>query len=92
MFDVAHKQACPDLSNQCCTVVIAWKVLGGHTTVDPNERNACCRKLGDKYQFPGIPGVHCNTFGQVTELEWGKKYLSGYIPSFMRYLADLEKL
>ena len=84
--------ACTDLSNQCCDVVGIWKSLGGNTTVDPNWRNACCKKLGDTYQPNGIPGVICTADGKVTELRWGGKNLTGDFDHFFGNLVDLEKL
>ncbi len=92
ILDVAHQNACPDFSNQCCTVAVAWKAFGGKTNIVPEHRTACCMKLGDTLQYSGIPGVICTADGKVTELNWDKSLLHGSIPNAIGYLADLEKL
>jgi hypothetical protein len=81
-----------DPSNQCCIVATTWTVFGGEKLADQNKPKACCSTLGNKTQPSGIEGVDCNPDGKVTRINWSNKNLTGYIPTTIGKLVNLNVL
>ena len=85
---------CTSSSTDCCWVTRFWQLMGKRPLVDYTKQKACCSVLTSAYwqALPGIKGVSCNDYGNVTQIFWSGLSLKGRIPDRVGMLKNLEGL
>ena len=69
--------------------------MGRTTSVNPNNRTACCSEIDGRPQTSGIPVVRCRSSGTVTLvtlINWDSKSLNGSIPAELGNLTSLWRV
>jgi hypothetical protein len=79
------------INSQCCVVAKIWQKMA-NKLITGTTATSCCSILGSATQSAGIPGVNCSSEGNVRQIKWNDKYLSGEIPAEIGNLVDLERL